>query len=448
MKNGILVLDCAARWSLDSVFVKNVLRRILIIAAFMFSSSSFAFSVHVVEWGFSNYGGSVDSIINTVETGYSCVDSPTVLSYLSSRDVICQKSAKSYMTAVACPSGQYWLGAGLGCSKSAPSSSSSSSSSSSACTAGQTKTGITVIGDSPTSMCSGGCVWQFTGANCGYSSTTGKYTCDVGTATTTGATCTASSSAASSSASSAAASSSSSISNNCDYGGTPIYNDGQLVGCSSSSSSAASSRASSAASSAASSGASSAASSAASSGASTSSGSSDSSASSGSGGSGSGSGSSSGSASSGSGSSSGSSTSSASSASSSGYSGGGDCATQPTCTGDAIQCAIAVDTWKNRCAMTPTDEQKAAYDAAVAAGSSGGSDNPVADANREKHDLSTAFSGITESFGSQCVPDLNFTVMNKSVNISTEKWCYWLGIIGNVGVMVSIFAAISLIAKG
>lgn len=98
--------------------------------------------------------------------------------------------------------------------------------------------------------------------------------------------------------------------------------------------------------------------------------------------------------------------------------------------------------------MTPTDAQKAAYDNAVSNGATGGSDNPVLDANREKIDVSGAFADVSETFAASCIPDLTFTVRGVSRTIPMTNVCYWLGIIGNVGVMVSLVGALYLIGRG
>ncbi|GAB2879457.1 hypothetical protein GCM10027046_04270 [Uliginosibacterium flavum] len=112
-----------------------------------------------------------------------------------------------------------------------------------------------------------------------------------------------------------------------------------------------------------------------------------------------------------------------------------------------MACAIAIESFKTRCALEPTEEQKNAYDQAVIDGVSGGQNNPTAEQNREQIDVGSAFSGVSELFPSSCIEDINFSVVGQSVSISMQPACYWLSVLGYVGVMASIVCAALIVGK-
>lgn len=128
------------------------------------------------------------------------------------------------------------------------------------------------------------------------------------------------------------------------------------------------------------------------------------------------------------------STSNPSSASSSGkgdsgsVSGGGDCATPPICSGDAVQCAVVSQTWNTRCQVASLNS---ALDASKLTGdSAAGSAQAVAVTTQELAGDADS-TGLDDSgwgFANKCpLQPVTFTMQGQTITFDDTKLCTFLG---------------------
>lgn len=109
-----------------------------------------------------------------------------------------------------------------------------------------------------------------------------------------------------------------------------------------------------------------------------------------------------------------------------------DCGAPPTCQGDAIQCAILDQTWRNRCETTP---ETLKYDAAV------GSEAAL----KSQLTGSVVDIGVLDQsrhFASSCPADASFEILGFSGHIPYSSICPYLVIFGNLGAAVALFFGI------
>jgi len=115
-----------------------------------------------------------------------------------------------------------------------------------------------------------------------------------------------------------------------------------------------------------------------------------------------------------------------------------DCGTQPTCSGDAVQCATATQIWKTRCERSAFNDQ---YDSATSAS---GKASDAAALALVTTDLSGGISmarHLTES----CISDVSVTVMGHSVSLPVSNVCPYLGWMGNMMIAMSMLVAVRIV---
>lgn len=118
-----------------------------------------------------------------------------------------------------------------------------------------------------------------------------------------------------------------------------------------------------------------------------------------------------------------------------------DCSAQPVCTGDAIQCAIAGQLWQSRCARSALND---VYDAAT---SDAGKASDSASLSTATTDLSTGIS-TTRHLSSACVSDYPITVMGRTTTLPISNICPYINILGNIMVVLSMYAAYLIVGRG
>lgn len=124
---------------------------------------------------------------------------------------------------------------------------------------------------------------------------------------------------------------------------------------------------------------------------------------------------------------------------------GGGCGGPPSCTGDAIQCAMATMQHEMKCALfdqTNTPEQLA-YELAKGKTGNVTGDNP----NNEIVSLAGRLS-MDNVLSGQCIGDKTVTVAGSSVTLPFSMICQHLETLGNVLVAVSMLLAIRIVSRG
>jgi hypothetical protein len=130
--------------------------------------------------------------------------------------------------------------------------------------------------------------------------------------------------------------------------------------------------------------------------------------------------------------------------------GNAECAAQPACEGDAVQCAQAVFSWEIKCALTeePTDD---AYKLGktVASGGADPADNPFDPANIQEIDVESVVSQAAgqRSLTGTCIQSPSFSVLGHSYTMDTTKLCQFAEIVGNLMVALSTIIAIRMITS-
>jgi hypothetical protein len=123
--------------------------------------------------------------------------------------------------------------------------------------------------------------------------------------------------------------------------------------------------------------------------------------------------------------------------------GGGDCLTPITaCTGDAIECIIAAQTFATRCSLNPTTLPTSDLGTSVIGGAM-----PAGDprSNVRDVDLSTALDQ-TNSLGNACPADRVIALpYGKSLSIPYSSLCPYLQFMGHCLVAMSLIAALHIV---
>lgn len=122
----------------------------------------------------------------------------------------------------------------------------------------------------------------------------------------------------------------------------------------------------------------------------------------------------------------------------------GDCDAPPACDGDAITCAIAAQTLKTACALSPKDdgERKAFDDAKLTPAQvqemvSGGAVN-----------IGPASFATGNLLSGSCIQDRTVSVLGKSVSIPLSGVCPYLEMLGNALLAFSFVAAAVIVFRG
>ena len=126
--------------------------------------------------------------------------------------------------------------------------------------------------------------------------------------------------------------------------------------------------------------------------------------------------------------------------------GGGTCfSAPPACSGDAIQCAIALQSWQTACALNPSaTAESQAYDAAKTQTGSVTGDLP----GSESVAIGSTSFDQTAHFTAVGLADLNLTVVGNDVTIKLSALNTWLELLGNLGVAVTLLVAIRISLGG
>ena len=124
---------------------------------------------------------------------------------------------------------------------------------------------------------------------------------------------------------------------------------------------------------------------------------------------------------------------------------GGDCAAAPACTGDAILCAVAAQTFKTQCALSDPGTATPLYDAAKVKTGDQTIDNPknstvtVGAGNFDQTNLLGAASGMT---------DRTITVMGSSIILPFSDVNVWLARFGIVLQAVTFLLCARIVVRG
>lgn len=132
---------------------------------------------------------------------------------------------------------------------------------------------------------------------------------------------------------------------------------------------------------------------------------------------------------------------------------GGSCGpgAEPTCTGDAIQCAQARAAWKIECELTeePTDAQYTLGKSLA----TGGSDPVVSPLDPSKVTTTDVASMVSTAASARtltasCIPNQTFTVLGHSFAFDTTAFCSFASMIGYLMVAASSVIAIRMVVSG
>lgn len=118
----------------------------------------------------------------------------------------------------------------------------------------------------------------------------------------------------------------------------------------------------------------------------------------------------------------------------------GTCDNGFTCTGDAVQCAVAEASWKSACALRDSGGGTLAEQII------GGDDPaqmPWAEGAGEQKNVSGLLD-TTEHFAASCPPDLSFSINGHSVVVPMTTACNWLGWIGNIMLAGAMLAGLAI----
>ena len=124
---------------------------------------------------------------------------------------------------------------------------------------------------------------------------------------------------------------------------------------------------------------------------------------------------------------------------------GGDCSAVPSCTGDAILCAVAAQTFKTQCALSDPGTATPLYDAAKVKTGDLTGDNPknstvtVGAGNFDQTNLLGAASGMT---------DRTITVMGSSIILPFSDVNIWLARFGIVLQAVTFLLCARIVVRG
>lgn len=126
--------------------------------------------------------------------------------------------------------------------------------------------------------------------------------------------------------------------------------------------------------------------------------------------------------------------------------GSGSCGSAPpSCSGDAIQCGIALQSWQTQCALNPTPGQEVeAYNAAKTITGS------VTGALPGSGDVAIGAGSFdqTSHFASVGLTDMQLQIAGKEFNVKFSLLNTWLELLGNLGVAVTLLVAIRISLGG
>lgn len=126
-------------------------------------------------------------------------------------------------------------------------------------------------------------------------------------------------------------------------------------------------------------------------------------------------------------------------------SGGADCSAAPSCSGDAIQCAVLAQSWQTRCqvySLAPGDAVSTAGGAAIQAAANQPEGHPALTGTTAS--LSSAIDQ-TRFLGGGGLTDKTYTAGSYSITVPWSKWNTALELLGALGVAVSLIIAARIV---
>lgn len=125
-----------------------------------------------------------------------------------------------------------------------------------------------------------------------------------------------------------------------------------------------------------------------------------------------------------------------------------DCNSPPACTGDAVQCAVAAQSFKTQCALTtaPTGSEMDAY---VAAKASNAGDQTLNLAGNSTVNISSSSFDATELLGTATgASDLTVTVMGRAVTLPFSMVNDWLAKLGIILQACTFLLCARIVTRG
>lgn len=123
----------------------------------------------------------------------------------------------------------------------------------------------------------------------------------------------------------------------------------------------------------------------------------------------------------------------------------GSCQSDFACDGDAIQCAIAKEIYKQNCKINETTDESALYNASKNETGSQIGDLP----RNETKNIGPGSFNTTNLLGAQtCISDKAITVMGQSITLPFSTVCQYLEMLGNLLLSVSFLLAGRIIIRG
>lgn len=128
--------------------------------------------------------------------------------------------------------------------------------------------------------------------------------------------------------------------------------------------------------------------------------------------------------------------------------GGGTCGSAaPACSGDAVQCGIALQSWQTACALNPgASPEKTAYTDAMASLNSGSVLHTLP--GKTTVDMQGMIDQTAHLAGSQGQVDLELTIAGRPFTFELSRLNYWLDVLGNIAVAMSLIAAVGIVFGG
>jgi hypothetical protein len=128
---------------------------------------------------------------------------------------------------------------------------------------------------------------------------------------------------------------------------------------------------------------------------------------------------------------------------------GADCAAAPACTGDAVQCAQAVEIWKLQCALT-TEPTDTAYELgkSIVEGNDPLTDNPLDPENITEIDVEDIVSQAAgqRTLTASCIESPSLSILGKTYTFDTSYLCQIGEMLGYMLVAAASIIAVRMIS--
>ena len=123
----------------------------------------------------------------------------------------------------------------------------------------------------------------------------------------------------------------------------------------------------------------------------------------------------------------------------------GTCGATPTCTGDAVQCAVAKAVFDQDCIFKTTSAESALYDAKKGLT---GDQTTALPGNESVAISSSSFSQSNDLGGAGGISDLSITVMGRSVTLAFSQLNTWFSTLGYLLMGVTALLCVRIVARG